>query len=142
MFILRPSSPIRTAALKEKQPDRPAEADEVKLIATGEPFIDEGMPLPDSYDVDIIRAMLQDPFRIFIYWEVRESSLKALTRYFSEEEEAGFKRDLKLVEIEGGNEAFFDVGRHGRYWMTVFPDREYEFEIGVRSLDRKSTRLN
>jgi hypothetical protein len=137
MFILRPSSPIRTAALKPKQPDRPAEAEEVKLIPaeepTGEPFIDEGMPLPDSYDVDIIRAMLQDPFRIFIYWEVRESSLKALTRYFSEEEAAKFKTTLKLIEIEGGNEAFFDVGPHGRYWMTVFPERQYEFEIGVRS---------
>lgn len=141
MFILRPSSlirPIRTVPRPPKEV-QPADATEkAKIVPAhepiGEPYIDEGLPVPDSYDVDIIRAMLQDPFRIFIYWEVREESLKALTRYFSEEDAAEFKTALKLVEIEGGNEAFFDVGRHGRYWMMVFPDREYEFEIGVRSL--------
>jgi hypothetical protein len=137
MFILRPSSPIRPASLKPKPPGRPDRPEEAKIVPAGEPagepFIDEGMPLPDSYDVDIIRAMLQDPFRIFIYWEVRESSLKALTRYFSEEDAAKFKTTLKLIEIEGGDEAFFEVSHHGRYWMTVFPEREYVFEIGVRS---------
>ncbi|MGA9774071.1 MAG: DUF4912 domain-containing protein [Blastocatellia bacterium] len=140
MFILRPSSPIRPI---RRMPGEPKEAlstdvtEKVKVVPaqepTGEPYIDEGLPVPDSYDVDIIRAMLQDPFRIFIYWEVREESLKALTRYFSEKDAAGFKTALKLIEIEGGNEAFFDVGRQGRYWMMVLPDREYEFEIGVRS---------
>ena len=141
MFILRPSSPIRparTTPRKPKEVQPPGVTEEVKVIPaqepTGEPYIDEGLPVPDSYDVDIIRAMLQDPFRIFIYWEVREESLKALTEYFSEEDAAGFKTSLKLIEIEGGNEAFFDVGRHGRYWMMVLPDREYEFEIGVRSM--------
>jgi hypothetical protein len=119
------------------KPKEPEVIEEAKVIPTqeptGEPYIDEGLPVPDSYNVDIIRAMLQDPFRIFIYWEVREESLKALIRYFSEEEAAGFKTTLKLIEIEGGHEAFFDVGRHGRYWMMVLPNREYEFEIGVRS---------
>jgi hypothetical protein len=141
MFILRPSSPIRQIRPVPREPKEVLSTDvteEVKVVPAqepiGEPYIDEGLPLPDSYDVDIIRAMLQDPFRIFIYWEVREESLKALTRYFSEEDAAGFKTALKLIEIEGGNEAFFDVDRHGRYWMMVLPDREYEFEIGVRSL--------
>jgi hypothetical protein len=141
MFILRPSSPIRQARTTPRKPEEvqpTAVTEEVKVISaqepTGEPYIDEGLPVPESYDVDIIRAMLQDPFRIFIYWEVREESLKALTEYFSEEDAAGFKTSLKLIEIEGSNEAFFDVERHGRYWMMVFPDREYEFEIGVRSI--------
>jgi hypothetical protein len=137
MFILRPSSPITPKPRKPKQAAAPVVIEEAKLAVTaeptGEPYIDEGPALPDSYDVDIIRAVLQDPFRIFIYWEVRESSLKALTRYFSTEEAAGFKTALKLTEVEGGYEAFFTVGRHGRYWMTVFPEREYEFEIGARS---------
>jgi len=78
---------------------------------------------------DIVRAMLQDPFRVFVYWEVRDESLKALTRYFSPDEVAGFKVVLKLIELTGPNEAFFEVERRGRYWLMVFPDREYEFEI-------------
>jgi Domain of unknown function (DUF4912) len=137
MFILKPSSPMRMLSLKPKDDQQPDPTEEAEVVLalepSGEPFIDEGPPLPDSYDVDIIRAMLQDPFRIYIYWEVREESLKALTRYFSEEEAGRFKTTLRLTEIEGGNEAFFDVGRNGSYWMVVFPDREYEFEIGVRA---------
>jgi hypothetical protein len=138
MFILRPSSPLRAA--DPADPLRPAGAEEIKAApveedddAPGEPYVDEGAPVPEGYEVDIIRAMLQDPFRIFIYWEVREESLRALTRYFAPEEAAQFQTTLKLFEVEGRNEAYFPVARRGRYWMTVFPDREYEFEIGVRS---------
>jgi hypothetical protein len=138
MFILRPSSLIKA---RPDEPELAREIEEIKAIpveeeeseAPAEPYIDEGLPVPEIYDVDIIRAMLQDPFRIFIYWEVREESLQALTRYFSAEDAASFQTTLKLLEVEGRNEAYFPVGRHGRYWMMVFPDREYEFEIGVRS---------
>jgi len=98
----------------------------------------EGAPpadgtFPEGYDVDIVRAMLQDPFRVFVYWHVREQSIKALTRYFSPQDVAGFSTVLKLIETTGPAEAFFEIGRRGRYWLTVYPDREYEFEIGVRS---------
>jgi hypothetical protein len=109
----------------------PVEEDDDK--PPDEPYVDEGLPVPEGYEVDIIRAMLQDPFRIFIYWEVREESLRALTRYFAPEEAARFETTLKLFEVEGRNEAYFPVARRGRYWMMVFPDREYEFGIGVRS---------
>jgi hypothetical protein len=102
-------------------------------LPDSEPFIDLGLPLPESYDVDVIRAMLQDPFRILIYWEVRPQSLAALTRYFSPADIGKFHCVLKLTEIGGGHEAWFEVAHRGRYWMLVFPDREYEFEIGVRS---------
>jgi hypothetical protein len=98
-----------------------------------EPFIDVGLPVPETYNVDIIRALLQDPFRVFIYWDVRQESLNGLTRFFSAEEAARFRVTLKLIEVEGGSEAFFEVALRGSYWMMVFPDREYEFEIGVRS---------
>jgi len=132
MFILRSSS--ATLAVP------PAGAAEVRASpvsvdasAADEPFIDVGLPVPETYNVDIVRALLQDPFRIFIYWEVREASLTGLTSYFSPEEAARFRVTLKLIEVEGGNEAFFEVGLRGRYWMMVFPDREYEFEIGVLS---------
>ena len=128
MFILRPSSPFRAT---DQEPA--VEVEEVKPSAEDEHFVDVGLPIPESYEVDIIRAMIQDPLRIFIYWEVREESLKALTRYFTPEDIETFEVVLRLFEIEGGNEAFFNVSHTGRYWMMVYPDREYEFEIGVRS---------
>ncbi|HEY7543544.1 MAG TPA: DUF4912 domain-containing protein [Blastocatellia bacterium] len=142
MLVLRPSSPLGIA--------RPVRAFTLKAVEAkarskksqpSEPFIDEGLPIPEAYEVDLIRALLQDPFRIFIYWKVREESLKALTRYFSEEEAATFRVVLKLTELKGRHEAFFDVQPEGRYWMTVFPDRDYEFEIGVRSPQHGYIRL-
>src|SRR5215813_5627036 len=129
MFVLRPSSPTRTRKL-----DSP-----VISAAPADRGHTEGGPpgpdqtFPEGYDVDIVRAMLQDPFRVFVYWHVREESIKALTRYFSPQDVAGFNTVLRLIETTGQAEAFFDIGRQGRYWMTVYPDREYEFEIGVRS---------
>jgi hypothetical protein len=128
MFILRPSSPFRAT---EPEPD--VETEEIKADKADEHFVDVGLPIPETYEIDIIRAMIQDPFRVFIYWEVRLESLKALTRYFLPEDVATFEVVLKLLEIAGRNEAFFNVSHTGRYWMMVFPDREYEFEIGVRS---------
>lgn len=147
MFILRPSSPFKTAQIVNA-PVRELETSEFKaneletseankkpavVSLDAEPFIDLGLPVPDTYETDIMRAMVQDPFRIFIYWEVREENLKALTQLFSPEEVTTFKTVLKLRDTLGGQEAFFDVGKRGRYWMVVFPDREYQFEIGVRS---------
>ncbi|HSE98754.1 MAG TPA: DUF4912 domain-containing protein [Blastocatellia bacterium] len=131
MFILRPSSPFKRAETPPLKIE--AKPSETVQPLPDEPYIDQGLPIPDSYDFDIIRALLQDPFRIFIYWEVREESLKSLTRLFSPEEAATFRVVLKLRDVDGGQEAYFDVGTQGRYWMMVFPNREYEFEIGMRS---------
>jgi hypothetical protein len=125
LFILRPSSPMRLA--------ESSRAPVISAAPADDSFGGDDLSLPDTYGVDMVRAMLQDPFRVFIYWEVREQSLEALTRYFPAEDIAGFRVVLRLIEVRGGNEAFFEVARRGRYWMTVFPDREYEFEIGVRS---------
>jgi len=129
MFVLRPSSPTRTRKL-----DSP-----VISAAPADRGHTEGGPpgpdqtFPEGYDVDIVRVMLQDPFRVFVYWHVREESINALTRYFSPDDVSGFSIVLRLIETTGPAEAFFGVGRQGRYWLTVYPDREYEFEIGVRS---------
>src|ERR1044071_1422354 len=146
MFILRSSSPFRALWSQPRAVEAPVEAAATETATaeesletalpeepTGAPFIDQGLPLPLDYPVDIIRAMMQDPFRIFIYWRVREQNLKALTRYLSAADAAEFRTTLKLRETAAGNEAYFNVGREGRYWMMVFPDREYEFEMGVRS---------
>ena len=147
MFILRPSSPFKTAQIV-KAPVTELATSELKtteleigkankkaeaISLDAEPFIDLGLPVPDTYETDILRAMVQDPFRVFIYWEVRQENLKALTELFSPDEVATFKTVLKLRDLVVGQEAFFNVGKRGRYWMVVFPDRQYQFEIGVRS---------
>lgn len=146
MFILRPSSPFKTAQIV-KAPESVIETEELTVseaavdddkkapavAVDAEPYVDLGLPVPDHYETDIMRALVQDPFRIFIYWEVREENIKALTSLFSPDEVETFTTVLKLRDRLGGEEAFFNVSKRGRYWMTVLPDRQYQFEIGVRS---------
>jgi Domain of unknown function (DUF4912) len=96
-------------------------------------FVDPGLPIPESYDFEIARAMLQDPFHIFLYWQVRSASFQPLSNYFSDEDAKTFRVTLRLTELKGGHEAYFEVAPRGRYWLTVFPDREYRFEVGLLS---------
>ena len=145
MFVLRPSSPIKLPPVDhlDRADNRSLTEDVVAsdlsagavttLSVDAEPFIDLGLPIPDSYHTDILRAMIQDPFRVFLYWEVRDENLNALTAYFPAAEVQTFRTVLKLRDKTGGQESYFPVGSRGRYWMMVFPDRDYEFEIGVRS---------
>ncbi|MFY9557339.1 MAG: DUF4912 domain-containing protein [Blastocatellia bacterium] len=96
-------------------------------------FVDTGLPLPEIYDLDIIRAMVQDPFRIFVYWDIREQSLETLKKYFSTEDAATFQTTLKLMDVDSGAETLFEVKSKSSYWLMVLPGRTYELDIGVRS---------
>jgi hypothetical protein len=131
MLSLRPSSPVRF--FEPRTAEKPEHAAPSLQLDITEPFIDEGLPIPETYAVNIMRAMLQDPFRVFIYWELREESITALTHYFPVSDIDSFRVTMRLLELSGKHQAYFEVPRQGRYWMMVFPDREYEFELGVRS---------
>ena len=95
-------------------------------------YVDEGWPLPETYDTDVVWALVQDPFRILVYWDVRDESVRALSSYFSSDDIAKFKVALKKTE-EGAEDSFVETTNRGRQWMAVTPEREYQFEIGVRS---------
>jgi hypothetical protein len=94
-----------------------------------QPFVDEGPSLPETYNVDIIRAIAQDPFRVFVYWEISDQSITALTQYFSAKDDGTFQLALKLIEDDGRVPSLVDVERQGSYWMNVSPSRDYEFEL-------------
>jgi len=129
MGILHPSSfvfPVQREQAELKTTVRSIEPSQ-------EIFIDEGLPIPDAYDVDLVRVLVQDPFCIYIYWELRQATLNGLRTIFSTDDFAGFKIVLRLIELRGNHEAFFEVGAKGDYWMGVYPDRRYQVEIGARS---------
>jgi hypothetical protein len=108
----------------------PAEPVEEEIAA--EPIVDTGLPIPSHYDFDMMRAMVQDPFRIFVYWQLKEDPFERLRKIFPAA--AGdFHTTLKLIDETNNISVFFDAAFLREYWFSVFPDRRYRVELGVRS---------
>lgn len=104
-------------------------------------FIDQGLPIPDLYDVDTIHALVQDPFHVWVYWEVRDTTAEKINTIFNPEIAKTFRPVLKITELTMGHTAFIDIGRRGSYWLSVFPDRRYRIEVGLYSDARGYIRL-
>lgn len=86
--------------------------------------------LPEEYGEDSIALMTVDPRKLFIYWEVREDTLK---------EYAG-NLNIRLynvtgVDFDGTNaNSYFDIAvnnRIGSWYIDVNPEREFIADIGV-----------
>ncbi len=90
-------------------------------------------PLPDEYETDAIAALVQDPFRMFVYWEARPETVLSVERLFSPEEVATFRPVLRVTEREMEKETYYPVLYQGSEWFSVFPDRTYLVEFGVHS---------
>ncbi|MBX7220388.1 MAG: DUF4912 domain-containing protein [Blastocatellia bacterium] len=106
-----------------------------------EVFIDPGLPIPETYDTDLISALVQDPFRMYVYWEVRPDTLTSITRLFSTEEVKTFRPVLRLTDKKTGEEEYFQVQYPGNDWLSVSPDRTYIVEFGVYSKEFGFIRL-
>ncbi|MBI4853422.1 MAG: DUF4912 domain-containing protein [Acidobacteria bacterium] len=122
---------VPIAELIEEKITKPAE----------ETFVDKGLSIPDSYDIDTIRAMVQDPFHIWVYWTMRPQVFDKLTAIFPKEVAKTFSPVLKLTELKNNDVVFININDAGDYWLSVFPDRHYRIEVGVRSPERGYIRL-
>ncbi len=106
-----------------------APADEV----SAEPIVDTGLPIPAHYDFDMMHAMVQDPFRLFVYWQLKDSPFDRLSKMFPANEAANFHIVLKLVDETTNMAVFFNAAFAREYWFSVFPNRSYRVELGMRS---------
>lgn len=111
----------------------PAEILEAEEEIPAEPIIDTGLPLPSHYDFDMMRAMIQDPFHLFVYWQLKENPFDRLSKIFPTNETNNFHTVLKLIDETNNIAVFFDAAFAREYWFNVFPDRQYRVELGLRS---------
>lgn len=109
--------------------DLPAE--EIAEEMPAEPIIDTGLPIPSSYTIDLMRALVQDPFHLFVYWQLKDNPFDRLRRIFPDSD--GFQTVLKLIDEGAQIAVYFDAAFAREYWFDVFPDRTYRVELGVRS---------
>jgi hypothetical protein len=148
----RPTSPqlSKTSSLDISRASSPGVLDETPIAEiieekvvkpSQEIYIDLGMPIPDHYDVDSIRALVQDPFHVWVYWEIRERTFNRLHQIFPEHIASSFYPVIKITELKLNHSAFIGIDRIGNYWLSVFPDRHYRIEVGLRSQERGYIRL-
>lgn len=119
---------LRNALLNEVAAEVP-EAEEM----AAEPIVDTGLPIPAHYDFDMMRAIVQDPFRLFVYWQLKESPFNRLRKIFPAGAADNFHTVLKLVDETNNISVFFNAAYAREYWFSVFPDRRYRVELGVNS---------
>ncbi len=125
-FPLATRNPLEPIVVKDEVP--------VDLDAVGEipaePIIDTGLPIPSHYDVDMMRLLVQDPFHLYAYWQLKDDPFVRLKRLFPTSD---FHSVIKLIDETTNIAVFFDVAFGRNYWFSVFPDRTYKVELGVRS---------
>jgi hypothetical protein len=98
-----------------------------------ETAVDLGLPIPASYGLDLMRALVQDPFHLFVHWQLKDDPFERLRRIFPSGAADTFQTVLKLVDESNAIAVFFDAAFAREYWFNVFPDRTYRVELGMRS---------
>jgi hypothetical protein len=98
-------------------------------------YLDYGPPLPDSYNQDIIVVLIRDPECVFSYWElsgtvvattlqnITKSNLKWILRVHSLSQKSF--NDITIATPQN----YANI--QGNYYLTVFPDTQYQLELGV-----------
>ncbi len=137
-FFFDLSSLIPTVERNPFQPvvvrdEVPAEILEAKEEIPAEPIVDTGLPIPSHYDFDMMHMLVQDPFRLFVYWQLRDNAFDRLPKIFPAGERDSFHTVLKLIDETNNIAVFFDAAFSREFWFSVFPDRQYRVELGLRS---------
>lgn len=123
----------------ERNPFEPVVVpDEVPVVLPeteipAEPIVDTGLPLPSYYNFDLMRALVQDPFRLFVYWQLKDNPYDRLAKIFPAAPPNSFHTVLKLIDETNSIAVFFDAAFGREYWFSVFPNRRYRVELGLRS---------
>jgi hypothetical protein len=123
-------NPFEPVVVKDEVPAEILEAEEE---IPAEPIIDTGLPIPSHYDFDIMHTLVQDPFRLFVYWQLKDNPYDRLHKIFPTNEHNNFHTVLKLIDETNNIAVFFDAAFGREYWFNVFPDRQYRVELGIRS---------
>jgi hypothetical protein len=129
-----PSSIHSRLPLELELPTRP-DAPSSEPIADDGAFVDVGMAIPESYGVDVVRALVQDPFHLMVYWELRAESLLALSALFPDASIERFHACMRLTDMDEGYEAYVAIPLAGKYWFLTMPDKGYRVDVGARSAE-------
>jgi hypothetical protein len=103
-------------------------------------FIEWGPPLPERYDRAFLRLLVQDPYRLFCYWELDAATLQ---RHFPPDIPPHRQNHLILMLRNLTEDAAMPllVGAAQTWWLHVNPDREYRTTLEVLTPDGRHETL-
>ncbi|MCI0627748.1 MAG: DUF4912 domain-containing protein [Acidobacteria bacterium] len=96
-----------------------------------EMFLDFGPSLPARYGVDQLELMVQSPLRVFAYWELTETTLRAALNTVPIQDRPNFQLLLKWKEKDIARERCFDPGATANWWFDTLPESRYQVELGL-----------
>jgi hypothetical protein len=127
------TSPSGRRPVELELPAAPAAPSATPASEQAEPFVDLGLDLPEAYGVDIVRALVQDPFHLMVYWEIRPESLAALEDLFPWGAASEFRPTMRMTDLVEGTEAYVSVPLSGKYWFGALPGHQYRVDVGALS---------
>ncbi len=89
-------------------------------------FIDWGEEIPDYYNKNYLRILYQDPYRIFVYWEL---DIDTISKYFND---MGNKLILKMHNLTDNITININVGNATSWWVHTTPDKKYRATLVVK----------
>jgi len=91
---------------------------------------DPGLPIPESYGLDRLVLLVQDPHHIFAYWEISAGTYARVAAAAG----TGAAQVLILHTPSGPEQREIDL-RGGNYYLSVAPGSTFRAEIALRSKD-------
>lgn len=99
-------------------------------------------PLPETYPADLVRLLVQSPYRIYLYWNHARDPFETLRRAFGANGAAQFRVVVRLTDEDGGGERDFEASPLARnFWFNVRPGRRYRASVGLGGAGRPFVRL-
>ncbi|HEX8473916.1 MAG TPA: DUF4912 domain-containing protein [Pyrinomonadaceae bacterium] len=135
-FIFPGSSEQFPAAVPVPLPESPTAAVRDKLAALS---VDE--PLPEVYAGDLIRLLTQSPYRLYLYWNHARDPFATLRKAVGEHVASHYRLALRLIDVESGEESFYEAPPARSYWFNVRPGRQYRAFVGFYAPERPFVRL-
>ncbi|MCP9495393.1 MAG: DUF4912 domain-containing protein [Pyrinomonadaceae bacterium MAG19_C2-C3] len=99
--------------------------------------IDE--PLPEPPARDIVRLLVQSPYRLHLYWNFKTDPFTIARRQFPNRD---FRFMVRLLDASSGEITASEIAGFTRnYWFNSLPARTYQAEVGMFSESRPFIRL-
>ncbi len=99
-------------------------------------YIDRGLPIPDSYNLDRLVALVRDPEWVFVYWELNGATLENVKKERGAEFVDSCAWVMRLYRVDEESAADMEIDpAAGGWYIHVGRPGQYVFEMALLSPD-------